>query len=185
MLTRISRSGGRSYLQLVESFLENGKVKQHTVASLGRLDEVKVKALISDLERSIDIKPAAPEQSVSLRRGCLGPGVYSRARCFAGLRARRNINYWVYITGSSGQHSGGAIGPRTFYCLTIVASRLAITKAIYRYTLRRASRRFSRNLACKRHTTPDGMTSRIERLCDLKKLPLITCIHKPKSPKSR
>jgi len=64
MFTRISRSGGRSYLQLVESFRENGKVKQRMVASLGRLDEVKVKALISDLERSIGIKPAVLESSV-------------------------------------------------------------------------------------------------------------------------
>jgi len=64
VFTRISRSGGRSYLQLVESFRENGKVKQRMVASLGRLDEVKVKALISDLERSIGIKPAVLESSV-------------------------------------------------------------------------------------------------------------------------
>ena len=64
MFTRISLSGGRSYLQLVESFRENGKVKQRMVASLGRLDEVKVKALISDLERSIGIKPAVLESSV-------------------------------------------------------------------------------------------------------------------------
>ena len=65
MFTRISRSGGRSYLQLVESFRENGKGKQRMVASLGRLDEVKVKALISDLERSINIKPDAPEPSLT------------------------------------------------------------------------------------------------------------------------
>ena len=63
MFTRISRSGGRSYLQLVESFRENGKVKQRMVASLGRLDETKVKALISDLERSIGVKPVALNKS--------------------------------------------------------------------------------------------------------------------------
>ena len=65
MFARISRSGGRSYLQLVESFRENGKVKRRMVASLGRLDEVKVKALISDLERSIGIKPVAPKRSLT------------------------------------------------------------------------------------------------------------------------
>ena len=64
MFTRISRSGGRSYLQLVESFRENGKVKQRMVASLGRLEETKVKALISDLERSIGIKPLTLNKSV-------------------------------------------------------------------------------------------------------------------------
>ncbi len=64
MFTRISRSGGRSYLQLVESFRENGKVKQRMVASLGRLDETKVKALISDLERSIGVKSVALNKSI-------------------------------------------------------------------------------------------------------------------------
>ena len=83
MFTRISRSGGRSYLQLVESFRENGKVKQRMVASLGRLDEVKVKALISDLERSIGIKPAAPEQSVTATL----PISFASARAYGDLYA--------------------------------------------------------------------------------------------------
>ena len=83
MFTRIYRSGGRSYLQLVESFRENGKVKQRMVASLGRLDEVKVKALISDLERSIGIKPAAPEQSVTATL----PISFASARAYGDLYA--------------------------------------------------------------------------------------------------
>ena len=63
MFTRISRSGGRSYLQLVESFREGDKVKQRLVASLGRFDETKVKSLISSLERSIGRVPdSAPSE---------------------------------------------------------------------------------------------------------------------------
>jgi transposase len=83
MFTRISRSGGRSYLQLVESFRENGKVKQRMVASLGRLDETKVKALISDLERSIGIK------SVALNKSVLDtlPISFAPARAFGDLYA--------------------------------------------------------------------------------------------------
>lgn len=83
MFTRISRSGGRSYLQLVESFRENGKVKQRMVASLGRLDETKVKALISDLERSIGIKPVALNPSTP---GTL-PISFASARAFGDLYA--------------------------------------------------------------------------------------------------
>ena len=41
MYLKLTRSGGHSYLQLVESFRnEDGKPRQRTVATLGRLDEV-------------------------------------------------------------------------------------------------------------------------------------------------
>jgi len=41
MYLKLTRSGGHSYLQLVESFRnDEGKPRQHTVATLGRLDEV-------------------------------------------------------------------------------------------------------------------------------------------------
>ena len=53
------------------------------VASLDRLDEVKVKALISDLERSIGIKPAAPEQSVTATL----PVSFASARAYGDLYA--------------------------------------------------------------------------------------------------
>lgn len=85
MFTRISRSGGRSYLQLVESFREDGKVKQRMIASLGRLDQVKVKALIADLERSIGVKPpgAAPDAPA---QGAT-PVAFASARAFGDLYA--------------------------------------------------------------------------------------------------
>ena len=41
MYTRISRSGGRSYLQLVEGYrTDTGTVRQRLVATLGRLDQL-------------------------------------------------------------------------------------------------------------------------------------------------
>ena len=39
MFTRLSRSGGRTYLQLVESYRnEAGQPRQRVIANLGRLD---------------------------------------------------------------------------------------------------------------------------------------------------
>ena len=89
MFMRISRSGGRSYLQLVESFREDGKVKQRLIASLGRLDEAKVKALIADLERTIGRKPGAPDEAVpSLSaRAKTVPVSFACARAFGDLYA--------------------------------------------------------------------------------------------------
>ena len=47
MYTRITRSGGRSYLQLVESFrTDTGAVRQRIVANLGRLDKPRRRTLI-------------------------------------------------------------------------------------------------------------------------------------------
>ena len=55
MYTRITQSGGRRYLQLVESYrTEKGAVRQHVVANLGRLDKLEPKhldPLISGLNR--------------------------------------------------------------------------------------------------------------------------------------
>ena len=57
MYTRITRTGGRSYLQLVESYrTETGGVRQRVVANLGRLDQLEPKdlePLISGLNRAI------------------------------------------------------------------------------------------------------------------------------------
>lgn len=38
MYTRITRSGGRSYLQIVEGFRTEAGVRQRVVANLGRAD---------------------------------------------------------------------------------------------------------------------------------------------------
>ena len=57
MYTRISKSGGRSYLQLVEGHRdEHGKVRFRVVANLGRLDKLspgKLDPLINGLNRAV------------------------------------------------------------------------------------------------------------------------------------
>lgn len=56
MYTRISRSGGRAYLQIVEGFrTDDGKVRQRLIANLGRIDAFKpgdLDALIRGLQRA-------------------------------------------------------------------------------------------------------------------------------------
>lgn len=63
MFTRISRSGGRAYLQLVEAYRNaDGAPRQRMVANLGRLDQLSEKELaplIGGLERAIGRKPSA------------------------------------------------------------------------------------------------------------------------------
>lgn len=57
MYTRISKTGGRQYLQLVESFRnDSGKVRTRVVANLGRLDQItptQLDPLINGLDRAI------------------------------------------------------------------------------------------------------------------------------------
>jgi transposase len=64
MFIKLTRSGGHSYLQLVESFRnEQGKPRQRTVATIGRLDESggSVDALLGGLLRAKGL-PAATAQ---------------------------------------------------------------------------------------------------------------------------
>jgi len=54
MFIKLTKSGPRRYLQLAESYRdENGRVKQRTIASLGRLEKIDAHfdTLISGLER--------------------------------------------------------------------------------------------------------------------------------------
>lgn len=56
MYTRLTRSGGRTYLQIVEGFRAEGKVRQRVVANLGRMDQLEPKhlePLINGLNRAI------------------------------------------------------------------------------------------------------------------------------------
>lgn len=61
MYTRITKSGSRRYLQLVEGFRDDrGKVKQRVVASLGRIDQLEADALdplIKGLQRAVGKAP--------------------------------------------------------------------------------------------------------------------------------
>ena len=61
MFTRLSKSGGRTYLQLVEAYRnEDGAPRQRVVANLGRLDQLTPKdlnPLIGGLQRAIGGTP--------------------------------------------------------------------------------------------------------------------------------
>jgi hypothetical protein len=66
MYTRLTRSGGRTYLQIVESFRQEGSVRQRVVANLGRLDQLQDKdldPLINGLNRALG-RSAAPAPKV-------------------------------------------------------------------------------------------------------------------------
>lgn len=55
MFTKLTRSGGHTYVQLVESFRdETGRPRQRTISTLGRLDEVggQVDSLLKGLMRA-------------------------------------------------------------------------------------------------------------------------------------
>jgi hypothetical protein len=60
MFIKVTQSGQRRYAQLVESFRnEDGKPRQRTVCTLGRLEDGgEVDALIASLQRARGIEPA-------------------------------------------------------------------------------------------------------------------------------
>lgn len=74
MYVKITHSGPRRYVQLVESFRnEEGKVKQRTIATLGRLDQIdgNLEAVISGLLRVTgrsDVRSQPPEISFESSR---------------------------------------------------------------------------------------------------------------------
>jgi hypothetical protein len=68
MYTRITKSGSRQYLQLVEGFRdENGKVKQRVIANLGRIDQLDaedLQPLIHGLQRAVGRPESMPEAPI-------------------------------------------------------------------------------------------------------------------------
>ena len=83
MFTRISRSGGRAYLQLVEAYRnESGEPRSRVVANLGRLDQLSEKSLaplISGLERAAGRVPHAIASAPSV--------VFESSKAFGDLYA--------------------------------------------------------------------------------------------------
>jgi hypothetical protein len=86
MFTRITESGGRRYLQIVESFRNDaGKPRLRVVANLGRVDGMKegqLDALIRGLSRAAG--RVEPEKTESPIQNSLKEVIVLRA---AGLRA--------------------------------------------------------------------------------------------------
>lgn len=52
MFIRVKRSGRREYLQVAETYREDGHVRQHVIATLGRLDELQASGNIDGIVRS-------------------------------------------------------------------------------------------------------------------------------------
>ncbi len=72
MFTRLTRSGGRTYLQIVESFRNGPDVRQRVIANLGRLDQLEphhLDPLINGLNRALgrSQNPAQPVEYESAR----------------------------------------------------------------------------------------------------------------------
>ena len=65
MYVRVTKSGNRSYLQIVEGYRDDaGRVKQRVVANLGRLDQLgekDVSALIHGLQRAVGLPETLPQ----------------------------------------------------------------------------------------------------------------------------
>ena len=65
MHTRITKSGSRRYLRIVQGYRDaNGRVKQRVVANLGRLDQLEAdqfKPLITGLQRAVGKPESMPQ----------------------------------------------------------------------------------------------------------------------------
>ena len=65
MFVKVTKSGPRKYVQLVEAYRdENGRPKQRTIASLGRLDKLgdELQCVIDGLSRVLGRDPSAPSE---------------------------------------------------------------------------------------------------------------------------
>lgn len=84
MFTRVTSSGGRTYLQLVEAYrTESGAPRQRVIANLGRLDQLEPKhldPLINGLNRALG-RAANPAQPVE----------YDSARAFGDVYALQQL----------------------------------------------------------------------------------------------
>jgi hypothetical protein len=80
MFTKLTRSGGHTYVQLVESFRdEQGKPRQRTVSTLGRLDEAggQVDSLLKGLLRAKGLPANMAEQPQVSFESALALGVWA------------------------------------------------------------------------------------------------------------
>ena len=87
MYFRVKRTGTYAYLQIVESFRENGQVHQRVLSTVGRLDVLQASGQLESLMRSglrfceklavIDAHAAGQTEAVQIQR--VGPDlVFSR-----------------------------------------------------------------------------------------------------------
>jgi hypothetical protein len=76
MYTKVTTSGGRRYLQLVEGYrTEDGKVRQRTIGTVGRIEDLQggaMDALINGLNRAVgraDVQTGRVEADSALSYG--------------------------------------------------------------------------------------------------------------------
>jgi hypothetical protein len=90
MYTRISRSGGRAYLQLVEGYrTDDGKVRQRLICNLMRVDQLKPGAL-DPLIRGLQ-RVAGQTESKSVSIASAASAEFAPARAFGHLFALHQI----------------------------------------------------------------------------------------------
>jgi len=83
MFVRAKRRGSHTYLMIVESFREEGKVKQRTICNLGRLDKLyksnKLDGLIKSAERFSDhcavLSTHDQGKSITTKKSRIGPSL--------------------------------------------------------------------------------------------------------------
>ena len=88
MFFRVKQSGSRRYLQIVESRRESGTVRQHVIATLGRLDELAARGSLAALlasgarycDQILALSALADEASAVRLRACRlgGPLLFGR-----------------------------------------------------------------------------------------------------------
>ena len=87
MFVKITHSGPRSYVQLVESFRdESGRVKKRTVATLGRLDQ-----LAGELDSVIDGLSKVARRPVRASADSISPAICAEALSFESARALGHV----------------------------------------------------------------------------------------------
>src|SRR5574337_744042 len=104
MFTRVSRSGGRAYLQLVQAYRNPaGQPRQRVVANLGRLDQLSdadLQPLIGGLERALGRTPSATPQVV-----------FGSSKAFGDLFALHALWAELGLSTAGTKPSGGPRGP--------------------------------------------------------------------------
>lgn len=98
MYIRTTRSGGRTYLQLVEGFREDGVVRQRIVANLGRLDQLsakKLSPLICGLQRAVGLPTAPALAPCATVAGSVSAPEFDAALAFGDVYALNEL--WVSL----------------------------------------------------------------------------------------
>jgi len=53
MFLRVKKTSSRAYLQIVESYRDQGKVRQRVIGTIGRMEELAARGQVDQLLRSL------------------------------------------------------------------------------------------------------------------------------------